>query len=222
LSGARAKAAGKKPRPRTGERREVRQPLKIDRLPEELQKEILELRSKEGLTWLAIEERSPSLRGWEKASASQLSLFPGRRIPHSNLHRWYDMRVEQVQRQVLADTERAREFAAAFAGRAQEGLDKAVLNALRDQVFSLMQAVDSGSQIRFTKALMALGELIAMFEKIAVQKQKAETEGKRVDIALEQLQLMKRKVGSLKEDVEKKKLTPQELQKKLDELYGIG
>jgi hypothetical protein len=211
-----------KPRPRTGEPREVRQPLKIDKLPEDLHKEILELRSKEGLTWLAIEERSPRLDGWEKASAAQLAIFPGRRIPHSNLHRWFDLRIEQIQRQVLADTERAREFAAAFAGRSQEGLDKAVLNALRDQVFSLMQAVDSGSQLQFTKALMALGELITKFEKVAVQKQKAETEGKRVDIALEQLQLMKRKVGSLKDDLTKKKLTPHELQKKLDELYGIS
>lgn len=211
-----------KPRPKTGEPREVKQPLKIDKLPQEMRDRILQLRAQEGLTWKEIEERSPSFPEWKAALPATCELFPGRRLPHSNLHRWYDLRVEQINQQVMEETARAREIAAAFAARPFKDLPDAVLNALRDQVFTMIQSVNAKDQARFAGALEDLGYLVAQFQKNKIAEMKVQMEEKRVSIAQQELELMKRKIGALKEDVEKKKFTPQELQQKLDELYGLN
>lgn len=175
-----------KARPRTGERREVRQPLKIDRLPQAMRDQVLKLRAQEGLTWEQIEERSPKLDGWEEMPPKLLALFPARRLPHSSLQRWYDLRIEQVQKEILAETERARELAAAFAARGFKDLPDAIQNALRDEVFTLMRAVDSKSQDKFQAALTNLGYLVAQFQKNKIAQQKVEAESRRIHLMEEE------------------------------------
>lgn len=174
-----------KPRPKTGERRDRQQPLKIDKLPQELRDELQKLRNADGLTWLEIEERSPDLAGWSKASAAALALFPAKRIPHSNLQRWFDLRVQQVNDQILAETIRSQELAAAFAGRKPTDPD-ATLNALHDQIFALMRAVDANSQTKFINGLLALAHLQVKFQKNQIAQQLVTTEAKRVKLLEEE------------------------------------
>ncbi len=110
-----------KSKPKTGQPRLWNQPLKIDRLPPSVHEAIITLRNKAGKTWPEIEELSalPADKGgfveWENLPTPVLELFPEMRLPHSNLHRWYDIRVDQVQKQVMEYSAKAREIAQAFA-----------------------------------------------------------------------------------------------------------
>jgi hypothetical protein len=97
---------GHKSRPKTGEKRVTRQPLKMDRFPNSIHDAIIELRRR-GKFWLEIERVSSlpfsenwlhdggGFVDWEALPAEVLALFPGRRLPKSSIHRWYDLRVEQ-------------------------------------------------------------------------------------------------------------------------------
>jgi hypothetical protein len=185
----RAQTGELKRRRRTGERPEAKQPLKIDRLPEGVRAQIEQQRAK-GKTWLEIEELSDIKNAgcfvaWSELKPDVLELFPDCRLPHSNLHRWYDLRVDQVRRDVLARTETAREFAEAFAGREFKGVDQAVMNALRDQVFSLVET--AGDEAKFYKALNEFGWLVAQFKNIEIKKQRADAETKRIGLLAEEL-----------------------------------
>lgn len=98
--------SGRKSRPKTGEKRLTRQPLKMDRLPESVLNAIVLLR-KAGKTWTEIETVSArpfspnwaadgaGFVDWKSLPKEIIYLFPRRRIPHSSLHRWYDLRIEQ-------------------------------------------------------------------------------------------------------------------------------
>src|SRR5690348_14056126 len=103
-------------RPKTGEKRRTRQPLKMDKLPAELLDRVMKERAA-GMFWKEIEDLSPRFEEWQKTSEEVRAQFPGLRIPHTTLHRWYDLRFEQVKKEVLADQVRAREIAALFAGK---------------------------------------------------------------------------------------------------------
>ena len=70
-------------------------PLKMDRLPATILSEITELR-RQGRTWIEIERMSPCF-DWESVPRSVRVLFPGLRLPHSTLHRWFDLRVEHFK-----------------------------------------------------------------------------------------------------------------------------
>src|SRR5882757_422080 len=106
-------------RPKTGEQRETRQPLRIDKLSEEVREEILNARAA-GKTW--------------EETAECASKKAGESLAASVVHRWYDLRVEQVQREVLAQSERARALASAFAGKEFKDLPEAAMNALSSEV----------------------------------------------------------------------------------------
>ena len=67
-------------RPRTGEKRSVRQPLRIDGLSQEVRDEILKARAA-GKTW--------------EETAELASKTAGESLAMSVVHRWYDLRVEQ-------------------------------------------------------------------------------------------------------------------------------
>jgi hypothetical protein len=71
--------------PRVGEKRRSRQPFIIDSMPEQVRVEIQKRRAA-GDTWQEISEASAT--------------FAGRTLPVSMLHRWYAVRVEQVQREI--------------------------------------------------------------------------------------------------------------------------
>jgi hypothetical protein len=174
-------------KPKTGEKRKTRQPLKIDKLPVEMRDAIQQLRA-EGKTWQEIEEASVSFKGWDKLSLPVLELFPDMKIPRSSLHRWYDLRVEQAAKEVLADTERARQFANVFAGRGFDQLPEAILNAMRDQIFTLLKTTERAEKLKAIKLLGDLGWLVSDVkrtkfkeEKLGLEKEKIETERKRLE-----------------------------------------
>src|SRR5260370_34035804 len=91
-------------RPLTGDARKTRQPFAIDKLPSEWRDRICALRAKYA-TWEQIEEESRRF-DWAKLEQEDpelvLSHFADKRIPHSTLHRWYDVRVEQTAEEIDA------------------------------------------------------------------------------------------------------------------------
>lgn len=184
-----------KSRPKTGEKREVRQPLKMDRLPQELLDRVMKERA-DGRTWEEIEELSPRFEEWGKVKESDVAvyeLFPGGRIPHTTLQRWYDLRVEQVKREVLADQTRAREIAALFAGKGFKDLPEAVRNAIGDQLFSMMQNTDAKSRVKVTAGLLALGDLLNEQRKTEIRERQAQAETKRVELLVRDFEMRKKK-----------------------------
>jgi hypothetical protein len=160
-------------RPRTGEKRKTNQPLKIDRLPIEVRDAIQYLRNTANKTWEEIEELSSlpynakwktdggGFVPWEELPTPVLELFPDLRLPLTNLHRWYDLRVSQVTAETLRRSAQARELAEAFAKSAVKRDDLAVLNAARDQLMFLL-AADASSDAR----LVAAKGLIALAQKM--------------------------------------------------------
>lgn len=105
-SGRSVNDSSHKSHPRIGERRLKRQPLKIDKLPTTVHQAICTLR-KQGKTWLEISDSSALLFSpnwatdgggfveWKSLSEEVLKAFPGKRIPQTNLLRWFDLRIEQ-------------------------------------------------------------------------------------------------------------------------------
>lgn len=171
-----------KPRPKTGEPRKTKQPLKIDRLPIELRDELKSLRVSDGRTWSEIEEISPTLKSWEKAKPDVLELFPGKRIPAESARRWYDIRFEQRLKEVQIESVRAREIATAFAGRKVQDLDDAVLNALGEQVFLLVNSAKPSDAKVFRDQLLKLGLLLTEFKRVEAQKTRATAEERRIKV----------------------------------------
>src|SRR6266404_1780912 len=112
-------------RPKTGEARKTRQPFAIDKLPSEWRDHIIALRAK-WLTWEQIEEETRKL-DWEKLEQSEpelvLSHFADKRIPHSTLHRWYDVQVEQKLEEIEAERKASLAVAEKFAAAGYKDLD---------------------------------------------------------------------------------------------------
>lgn len=77
------------------ERRRVRMPFRIDKLPAAFHARIRQEREQLHKTWEQIEVESPAWLEWRDVPANVRALFPGDRLPHSNLYRWYSRRVEQ-------------------------------------------------------------------------------------------------------------------------------
>jgi hypothetical protein len=165
-------------RPRTGEKRATRQPLGIDKLEEKVRIEIQKRRAA-GETWGEIESAS--------------SQFAGERLPANSLARWYDLRVAQVQREVLEQAERARALAATFAQKGFVELPEATLNALSAEVFAV---AGSGSPAERGKAL---GNLLFLVTKLMAARAKE----KAVNIQERGLKLAEKKFEDLKGKADK-------------------
>jgi hypothetical protein len=86
--GKRKSDAGKYRHPRTGEKRQRRSHLQIDRLPKEVKDAIISARST-GQSW--------------KETANAASLKAGHCIPTTTVQRWYDLRVEQPAREAATN-----------------------------------------------------------------------------------------------------------------------
>jgi hypothetical protein len=223
-----------RPRPRTGEARVARQPLKIDRLPQSAQDAITALYQR-GRTWVEIAEQSakPYSAEWEKDGGGfidwpsldpdALDLFPGLRLAKSSLQRWFDLRVSQVRAQVLAESAKAREWAAAFAGADLPESNAAVMNAMRDQVFTLIQQVGPGDQAAFLKGLNMLSQTMSRLQRVELQARRVAVDEKTVQIKLD---LIKEKAGKLLGEMEGRDgkpavaLTREDLLEKVREIYG--
>jgi hypothetical protein len=187
-------------RPRTGEKRRTRQPLRIDSFPEEVRKKVQELRAA-GETWEEISEASRK--------------FAGEHLAVSTLHRWYDLRVAQAHAETMKEYERARALAASFAGKSFEKLPQAVQSGLSSAIFSLAESQDEASRGKFIKSMGDLAWLLA-------RNRQLDQEDKRLGLEAKKLEAVVAKVQGLRKDVEKKKLSSEELARKLDEIYDLG
>ncbi|QNI34522.1 DUF3486 family protein [Alloacidobacterium dinghuense] len=217
-------------RPKTGERRRARQPLKIDRLPIEVRDKIQALRSK-GKTWQEIEELSalPVDKGgfvaWDALPTPVLELFPDLRLPHTNLHRWYDLRVEQVQAEVLNRAQQARKIAEAFAAADLENSNDAVMNAARDIIFGLMERADDGSRMYASKALLALAEVVQEARKNDIRERQVAVDERKLKALEAREELTRRKLEAETEKAAKKlskgQLTPEDLGRLAERTFGL-
>jgi hypothetical protein len=165
-------------RPRTGEARKVRQPFAIDKLPSEWRDRIIALRAK-WLTWEQIEEETTRFE-WDKLPDEiGIALFADRRIPHSTLHRWYDVQVEQKFEEIALERKASQAIAEAFAAAGYENLDESVKNALADVVFRHVK--DSGDPEKFHAALADLALALTRFRRIEIAKDRVALERKKLD-----------------------------------------
>lgn len=184
--------------PKTGEARKTRQPLNIDRLPPETRELIIWWKNDQGKTWLEVEDLSRTFVKWDMLDPLVVKLFPGKYLPRTNLHRWYDLRVEQVRRDVMARSERARELAEAFAKAGTSGdLNESVVNAARDTIFALMESADEKSRVKLQSGLLKLGLLLAEFEKNKIKQQTVDLETKRIAMLKEEADRKKKQFEKL-------------------------
>lgn len=200
-----------KARPKTGEARETHQPLKIDRLPNAAHEAIIRLRNRDGKTWAEIETISalPLTRGgfveWEALPMHVLELFPDMRLPKSNLHRWYDLRVKQVQQQVMESSEHARVLAEAFASANIDGDREAVINAARDQLMAVLsEDASAGGKMRATKALLALAEIMQAARANDIKERKVAADERKIKLLEQREKLSMKKLEAETERLAKK------------------
>ena len=178
---ARPLSTGKRERPKTGEARKTRQPFAIDKLPSAWRDRIIALRAK-WLTWEQIEEETKNF-DWKSLEESDMELvlshFADRRIPHSTLHRWYDVQVEQKLEEI--ESERAASLAVAqkFSGQGYEQLDEAVKNALADVVFR--HAKDSAEPEKFHAALGDLALALTRFRRVEIARERVDLDKKKLE-----------------------------------------
>jgi len=166
-------------RPRTGERRQHRKPLTVDRMPQEVRDAIQEARAA-GRTW---EETT------EAAAAAARKL--GAPAPSEGaVHRWYDLRVAQVQREVMAQAESARTLAAAFASKGFAELPESALNALASEIFSAMEAEGPAGR---QKALLSFGVVLSKLIAAQAADKRAELEGRKLKLAEKKFEDVKSK-----------------------------
>ncbi|MGH7936716.1 MAG: hypothetical protein ACREF8_06880 [Chthoniobacterales bacterium] len=169
-------------RPRTGEKRAVRQPFAIDKLPSAWRDQIIAWRAK-WLTWEQIEEATKNL-DWKKLEESDpelaLSHFADKRIPKSTLHKWYDVQVAQKAEEIEAERQASLAIAEKFSQGGYEKLDESVKNALADVVFR--HAKDSADSESFRKALADLAWILARNRQLDIQKERAELAGRKVGL----------------------------------------
>jgi len=167
-------------RPKTGEKRKANQPLKLDRMPREVHEEILKLRA-EGKTWPEIEELSHDFVPWDSLAPELAAQFPHRKLPHTNLHRWNDLRVDQVRKETMAEDAQARVFAEKFSAAGFEHADDAVVNAFRDEVFRLTQSADPKSRADFHTMLNQLSLVMTRVERVKLQRKRVEADIAKID-----------------------------------------
>jgi hypothetical protein len=158
----------------------------MDKLPMELLDRVMKERAA-GRTWSEIEEMSPGFEEWQKTSEEVREQFPRWKLPHTTLLRWHDLRVEQVRKDLMARSDNARELAASFSSRGLKGLPDAVMNALRDQIFILLQACDEGSRAKAIQGLGSLGLMISRIERTKVAQQKLDIEQEKLEAAKSRL-----------------------------------
>lgn len=228
-------------RPRTGDPRKARQPLSIDLLPMDALDAIRRLRNTHGLSWEEIERLSSMPYGekweekigsagfvnWDALSTRVLEKFPKLRLPHTNLHRWYDLRVDQAMRDLARDSAVAHEVAQAFAAGGLDKDDEAVINAVRD--ICLRQLVDAKSEDAKTVVRDALVDLAHVMQKARandIRKGVLEQRKREIDLLEKKLELVKQKAGKLKETIEATdggkplQLTREQLLEQVKEIYG--
>lgn len=223
-----------KAKPKTGERRKAKQPFNMDRLPPVVHDVILQLRNGRGKTWEEISALSaqPMDKGgfveWSKLPADVRKLFPKKVIPRTSLHRWYDVRVQQVRADVEVRSEQARTIAQAFASSVMTNGNEAVVNAARDTIMAVLaeDASASGRQ-KAAKALIALAEVMQVARANDIKERKVSVDERRI-AQLEKDAELKRKRFQREMDAAEKKLTKgealtaEDINQIRQRVFGIG
>jgi hypothetical protein len=164
------------------------------------------LHSQSGLSWQEIERLSSlpyspkwhdelgkhGFVNWEELPPGVVKAFPKRRLPHSNLHRWYDLKVEQVQKEMLVRAEQARVIAKAFADAGIDKMDEAVMNALRDLAFGMMHQLGDRDRDLTVKYLLNIAKLMNRAKANTI-KQRSATIAERKLVLMEKNTGLKRK-----------------------------
>ena len=169
-----------RPHPKSGEPRRLHRLLRLDRLPLALLDRIRAERA-QGHTWDEIEQVSPQWPEWEQAAPEVLAGFPGRHLPHTSLQRWYDLRVQQVQRERAAQAAAAEDFAAQLAERRIPNLGTAIKDALGESVLRLVQ--EGGDEQRLRDELCRLAQVVSALDRDELARQKLELERRKVVLA---------------------------------------
>jgi hypothetical protein len=164
--------------PRTGEPRATRQPFALDNADPKVRAAILKARAR-GRTW--------------EETAEAATKAAGAKIAVSSCHRWYDVRVQQVQKEVLAQAEQARALAGAFASKGFKDLPEAALNALSSEVFSVMNAKGGAAREK------SLGNLVFVLSRLI----EARARKKAVELDAKKVALAEKRFEQLKEKTEK-------------------
>lgn len=219
-------------RPKTGERREVNQPLNIDRLPPSVHDAICHLHNAEGKSFEAIEQLSalPVKDGgfvdWDALKPEVRKLFPAQRLPRTTLHRWYDLRVAQVRRDTLARSEQARKLAVLFAKSSLVNANEAVVNAARDIFFGVLaEDGTAAGKLKAGSKLVELGTLIQKAKTNEIRERKVAVDEQTLTMKLEQVRDKARELKKAIEGEDGKPvvpLTPAQLLKRVNEIYGIA
>lgn len=162
---------------------------------------------------------------WDGMDTAILELFPDLRIPHSTLQRWYDVRVRQVQANVLHRAAQAREIATAFAKAVVKKDDEAVINAARDTLMGVLSEDGSvGGRQNAAKGLIKLAEVMQKAKTVRLNERKVNVAEQILQIKLDEI---KRRTQELldklgKGDGPAVPMTREELLGKLGELYGVA
>ncbi len=223
---------------KTGVTRKTDQPFGIDRLPDEVKEAIQDLRRLEGKTWVQIEEQSalpfsPDWRtkgggfvNWQEIPLSVLELFPKKRLPKSNLHRWYDVRVKQAQKAIMERAAQARVLAESFAAGASDENRTAALNAASDIFFGLMgEDTSLNARLGAAKGLLKLAEVQQKARTNDIRERKVSVEEQALQLKLDEIKRRTEKLIATVEGGEAGApvpLTREQLLEQVRGIYGIA
>jgi hypothetical protein len=205
----------------------------MDRLPPHIHDVILRLRNGAGKTWDEISalsaepvgEKSAGFIEWGKLSPAVRKLFPGKRIARTTLHRWYDLRVRQVQDDVRVRSEQARVIAESFAKSALVNGDEAVINAARDTLMGVLsEDGTSEGRLEATKGLIKLGELMQKARTNAIRDRKVSVDEQVLQLKLDSI---KQKAESVIHAVEGESagapaMSRDDVIRTVREIYGVA
>ena len=161
---------------------------------------------------------------WDTLAKPVLDLFPNRRLPKSNLHRWYKTRILRVRKQAMEGSESARKIAESFAANGIDGANEAVLNAARDTFLSILtEDSTSGGRMNVGKALTGLAEVMQKVRSNDIKERKVAVEEQVLQLKLD---TMKSKAAELVKTIEGEDGAPpatrEEMLAKAKDIYGVA
>lgn len=207
--------------PRAGEARRKPQPFNISYLPETVRNHILHLKFEQGYSAEEIEELSKEFVPWDTLPPKVRAKFKARRISSTSTYRWLDVEIKQRRRRVEERAAASAEMVETWVRAGFKNVAQAARNKLADIAFRLSGETEEAER---QKLLLELAWVASDIAKAEVAQQKVALEKQKVELAQQRIDIQRRlaeKVRGLKEDIAKKKLTPQELDRGLEELYGL-
>jgi hypothetical protein len=221
---------------KTGERRKANQPFHIDRLPPQVHDVILQMRNGRGMTFEEISAcsaqpfspgKSAGFIEWDKLPPAVLKLFPKKQLPLSSLHRWYDVRVAQVRKDVMQRSEQARVIAESFAKSMLVNADEAVVNAARDTIMGVLAEDGSaGGRKAAARALISLAEVMQTARANNIKERKVSTEERKIKLLEEREAIQRHKLEREAQELERKhskgELKREDIAKLVEMTFGIA